>query len=142
MARSLHGMFVSKNQTKVIYIYPPSTTRARDRFTPAIFPLSALPTPQDYQPHILVPSLAASTFTFGALSWRYRELKFLPIRCVSVGVGNFAPKHHYQIKIQVNSPPPFNGMLSLPVISPLYFSELIYILHLPAHKDGAGGRPT
>jgi hypothetical protein len=75
MARSLHGMFVSKNQTKVIYIYPPSTTRARDRFTPAIFPLSALPTPQDYPPYPLVPSLAASTFTFGALSWWYRELK-------------------------------------------------------------------
>jgi hypothetical protein len=35
-----------------------------------------LPTPQDYQPYPLVPSLAASTFTFGALSWRYRELKF------------------------------------------------------------------
>jgi hypothetical protein len=46
---------------------PPSTTRARARFTPAIFPLSALPTRQDYQPHPLVPSLAASTFTFGAL---------------------------------------------------------------------------
>jgi hypothetical protein len=44
--------------------------------TPAIFPLSGLPAPQDYQPHTLVPSLAASTFTFGALSWRYRELKF------------------------------------------------------------------
>jgi hypothetical protein len=40
---------------------PPSTTRARDRFTPAIFPLSALPTPQDYQPHPLVARLAAST---------------------------------------------------------------------------------
>jgi hypothetical protein len=50
MARSLHGVFVSKNQTKVTY--PPSTTRARARFTPAIFPLSlrvanspGLPTP-------------------------------------------------------------------------------------------------
>jgi hypothetical protein len=74
MDRSSHGVFVSKNQTKVTY--PPSTTRARDRFTPAIFPLSPLPTPRDYQPHPLVPSLAASTFTFGALSWRYRELKF------------------------------------------------------------------
>jgi hypothetical protein len=30
-----------------------------------------------YQPHPLVPSLAASTFPFGALSWRYRELKIL-----------------------------------------------------------------
>jgi hypothetical protein len=58
------------------------------------------------------------------------------------GVGNFATKHHYEIQIQVNLPPPFNGMLSLPVISPLYFLELIYILHLPADKDGAGGRPT
>jgi hypothetical protein len=74
MARSSHGVFVSKNQTKSDL--PPSTTRARDRFTPAIFPLSLLPTPQDYQPHSLVPSLAASTFTFGALSWRYRDLKF------------------------------------------------------------------
>jgi hypothetical protein len=53
---------------------PPSTTRARARFTPAIFPLAELPTPQDYQPHPLVPSLTASTFTFGALLWRYREL--------------------------------------------------------------------
>jgi hypothetical protein len=58
------------------------------------------------------------------------------------GVGNLATKHHYEIKIQVNSPPPFNGMLSLPVISPLYFPELIYILHLPAHKDGVVGRRT
>jgi hypothetical protein len=55
---------------------PPSTTCVKARFTPAIFPLSELPTPQDYQAHPLVPSLAASTFTFGALSWRYRKLKF------------------------------------------------------------------
>jgi hypothetical protein len=74
--RSSQGVFVSKNQTKVTSDLPPSTTRARDRFTPAIFPLSQLPTPQDYQPHPLVPNLAASTFTFGALLWRYRELKF------------------------------------------------------------------
>jgi hypothetical protein len=40
---------------------PPSTTRARSRFFPAIFPLAEFPTPQDYQPHPLVPSLAAST---------------------------------------------------------------------------------
>ncbi|KAH0813471.1 hypothetical protein GEV33_009320 [Tenebrio molitor] len=53
------SVFVSKNQT--ISDLPPSTTRARDRFIPAIFPLSALFTPQDYQPHPLVPSLAAST---------------------------------------------------------------------------------
>jgi hypothetical protein len=39
----------------------PSTTRARARFTPDIFPLSKLPTPQDCQPHPLVLSLAAST---------------------------------------------------------------------------------
>jgi hypothetical protein len=64
--RSSQGVFVSKNHTKVTY--PLSTTRARARFTPAIFPLSLLPTPQDYQPHPLVPSLAASTFTFDALS--------------------------------------------------------------------------
>jgi hypothetical protein len=71
MDRSSHGVFVSKNQTK---LPTPSTTRARARFTPAIFPLAELPTPQDYQPHPLVPSLTASTFTFGALLWRYREL--------------------------------------------------------------------
>jgi hypothetical protein len=57
--RSSQGVFVSKNQTKVTY---PLQPRA--------------PTPQDYQPHPLVPNLAASTFTFGALLWRYRELKF------------------------------------------------------------------
>jgi hypothetical protein len=50
-----------KNQTKVTY--PPSTTRARELQPPAIFPLA-------------VPSLAASTFTFGALLWRYRKFKF------------------------------------------------------------------
>jgi hypothetical protein len=56
-------------------------------------------------------------------------------------VGNFATKHHYEIKIQVNSPPPFNGMLRLPAISPLYFPELIYILHLPAQRTApADGR--
>jgi hypothetical protein len=49
------------------------------------------------QPHPLVPNLAASTFTFGALSWRYRELKFkflnwvttrcfLKFSCVSTNV--------------------------------------------------------
>jgi hypothetical protein len=51
MDRSSHGVFVSKNQSKVnlyIYIYFRS-------------PLE-LPTPQDCQPHPLVPSLAASTF--------------------------------------------------------------------------------
>jgi hypothetical protein len=74
MGRSSHGVFVSKNQKKVPY--PPSTKRARARFTPAIFPLSELPIPQDCQLHPLVLSLAARTFTFGALSWRYRELKF------------------------------------------------------------------
>jgi hypothetical protein len=72
--RSSQGVFVSKNQAKVTY--PPSTTRARDPFTPAIFPLAQLATPQDCQPHPLVPSLAASTFTFGALLWRYRKFKF------------------------------------------------------------------
>jgi hypothetical protein len=61
---------------------------------------------------------------------------------IPLGVGNFATKHHYEINIQVNSPPPFNGMLSLPVISPLYFPELIYTYLPNAHKDGAGGRPT
>jgi hypothetical protein len=42
---------------------PPSTARARELQPPAIFPLA-------------VPSLAASTFTFGALLWRYRKFKF------------------------------------------------------------------
>jgi hypothetical protein len=59
--RSAYGVFVSKNQTKVNY--PPSTIRARELQPPAIFPLA-------------VPSLAASTFTFGALLWRYRKFKF------------------------------------------------------------------
>jgi hypothetical protein len=36
------GVFVSKKPNKSDL--PPSTTRARDRFTPAIFPLSLLPT--------------------------------------------------------------------------------------------------
>jgi hypothetical protein len=50
-----------KNQTKVNY---PSFYHPRERAsTPAIFPL-------------VVPSLAASTFTFGALLWRYRKFKF------------------------------------------------------------------
>jgi hypothetical protein len=48
--RSSQGVFVSKNQTKVTYPLQPRGFR-----------LSALPTPQDYQPHPLVPSLAAST---------------------------------------------------------------------------------
>jgi hypothetical protein len=56
--RSSQGVFVSKNQTKVTY---PLQLRARARFTPAIFPLAEFTTPQDYQPHPLVPSLAAST---------------------------------------------------------------------------------
>jgi hypothetical protein len=41
----------------------PPQPPARARFLPAIFPL-------------VVPSLAASTFTFGALLWRYRKFKF------------------------------------------------------------------
>jgi hypothetical protein len=73
--RSSQGVFVSKNQTKVTYpLQPP----ARARFHPPLyFRFSTeLPTPQDCQPHPLVPNLAAGTFTFGALSRRYRELKF------------------------------------------------------------------
>jgi hypothetical protein len=58
--RSSQGVFVSKNQTKVTYPLP-STTRARNRFSPAIFPLAEFTTLQDYQPHPSVPSLAAST---------------------------------------------------------------------------------
>jgi hypothetical protein len=45
---------------------PPSTTAREPASTPAIFPLA--------EP--LVPSLAASTFTFGVLLWRYRKFKF------------------------------------------------------------------
>jgi hypothetical protein len=57
--RSSQGVFVSKNQTKVTY---PLQLRARKpASTPAIFPLAEFTTPQDYQPHPLVPSLAAST---------------------------------------------------------------------------------
>jgi hypothetical protein len=68
MDRSSHGVFVSKNQTKVNYPFQP---RARERFTPLY-----VRSPQDSQPHPLVPRLTASTFTFGAL-WRwYREFKF------------------------------------------------------------------
>jgi hypothetical protein len=73
--RSLQGVFVSKNQTKVTYpLQPP----AREPASPPIYfrSPSELPTPQDCQPYPLVPNLAASTFTFGALSWWYRELKF------------------------------------------------------------------
>jgi hypothetical protein len=51
---------------------PPSTTRARNRFTPAIFPLSQLPTTQDHQAQPLVPNLAASTFTHDLHIWRAR----------------------------------------------------------------------
>jgi hypothetical protein len=66
MDRSSHGVFVSKNQTKVNY---PLQPHARDTASPPLFFRS----PQDCQPHPLVPTLAASTFTFGAISWRYRE---------------------------------------------------------------------
>jgi hypothetical protein len=42
--------------------WPTPFNRAREiPFTPLIFPLSEFTTPQDYQPHPLVPSLAAST---------------------------------------------------------------------------------
>jgi hypothetical protein len=51
-------VYVSKNQKKSAL--PPSITRAKSRFTPAIFPLAEFTTPQDYQPHPLVLSLAAS----------------------------------------------------------------------------------
>jgi hypothetical protein len=57
--RSSQGVFVSKNQTKVTSPLQPRASETR--FIPAIFPLSELPTPQDYQPHPLVPSLATST---------------------------------------------------------------------------------
>jgi hypothetical protein len=47
---------------------PLSTARASP------FPPRYLSTfPQRCQPHPSVPNLAASTFTFGALSWRHRE---------------------------------------------------------------------
>jgi hypothetical protein len=66
---------LDRSNTKVTYpLQPP----ARETASPPLYfrSLPELPTPQDYQPHPSVPSLAASTFTFGALSWRYRELKF------------------------------------------------------------------
>jgi hypothetical protein len=59
--RSSQGVFVSKNQTKSDL--PPFNHPRERAATPAIFPLA-------------VPSLAASTFTFGALLWRYRKFKF------------------------------------------------------------------
>jgi hypothetical protein len=56
---------------------PPLQPRAREPALPPLcFRSQSCQTPQDHQPHPLVPSLAAGTFTFDALSWRYRELKF------------------------------------------------------------------
>jgi hypothetical protein len=69
MDRSSHGVFVSKKQRKVNY---PLQPRARETASPQLYFRSL----QDCQPHPLVPRLAASTFTFGALWWRYREFKF------------------------------------------------------------------
>jgi hypothetical protein len=66
---SSHGVFVSKKQTKVNY---PLQQRARETASPPLYFRSL----QDCQPHPLVPTLAASTFAFGAISWRYRGLKF------------------------------------------------------------------
>jgi hypothetical protein len=68
MDRSSHGVFFLKHQTEVNY---PFGHRARTASHPLYF--RSL---QDCQFHSLVPSLAASTFTFGALLWRYRQLKF------------------------------------------------------------------
>jgi hypothetical protein len=69
--RSSQGVFVSKNQTKVTYpLQPPARARFHPRY------ISAFQQRCQCQPHPSVPNLAASTFTFGALSWRHRELKF------------------------------------------------------------------
>jgi hypothetical protein len=43
--------------------YPLQLPAREPASTPAIFPLAEFTTPQDYQPHPLVPSLAASTMT-------------------------------------------------------------------------------
>jgi hypothetical protein len=51
--RSSQGVVVSKNQTKVTYPLQPRTRKSR--FTPAIFPLSLLPTP----PGVPTPSLSS-----------------------------------------------------------------------------------
>jgi hypothetical protein len=59
MGRSSHGVFEKPNRNEL----PFRPSRA-NRFTPAP---SELPTPQDRQPHPLVPSLAASTFIWRAL---------------------------------------------------------------------------
>jgi hypothetical protein len=48
-------------------------TQAREPLRPLLYFRS----PHHYQPHPSVPSLAASTFTFGALLWRYRKFNFL-----------------------------------------------------------------
>jgi hypothetical protein len=68
MDHSSPGVFFLKNQTEVNYSLG---HRAR-----TASPLLYFRSPQDCQPHPLVPSLAVTVFTFGALLWRYRELKF------------------------------------------------------------------
>jgi hypothetical protein len=72
--RSSQGVFVSKNQTKVTYPLQPRTRNPA--LPPLYFRSPCCQLLQECQPHPLVPNLAAGTFTFGALSWRYRELKF------------------------------------------------------------------
>jgi hypothetical protein len=69
MGRSSHGVFFLKNQPEMNY---PLHPRVRETASPPLY----FHSPQDCQPHPLVPTLAASTFTFGALWWRYREFKF------------------------------------------------------------------
>jgi predicted permease len=81
MDRSSHGVFVSKNQTKVP---PPFQPRARETASPPLY----FHSPQDCQPHPLVPTLAASTFTFGAISWGY--LRFSIIKGNDNGCANIS----------------------------------------------------
>jgi hypothetical protein len=54
----------------------PHQPPARARFTPAIFPLAEFTTPQDYQPHRLVPSLAASTMAHSRGGTGNKNLNF------------------------------------------------------------------
>jgi hypothetical protein len=59
MDRSSHGVFVSKNQTKVLY---PLQPRARETASPPLyFRSSRVANSPGLPPHPLVPSLAAST---------------------------------------------------------------------------------
>jgi hypothetical protein len=101
--RFSQGVFVSKNQTKVTY---PLQPRAREpASTPRYISARRVANSQDCQPHPFVPSLAASTFTFGALLWRYRKFKFKIFKlghyniCIYPYITNFiSPQQHGFLK--------------------------------------------